>query len=319
MMTLRNSRPLSALLGVVLACGLLVTAAPAHAVDLAGANTDLEQLKKATKPRATNEDLLQYLDAVFTDYKDLKFAEEKPADDADPAALKAWESNKKKFEKGRDKFRSDAEKLILKVLTLTKVKSEKNLRDEVNIRAAEVLGGLGPMLDEKGRKDLSKKIMGAIDKRLTKVKTHDVNTDVLNAAFAALGKLNDPSSLQWMLKNHCHANEVKKYYIIAAHQAMVLYKDIPGKLRYEVCAQFVKVYGSVESQAEQSSNDPAVLAKKRFWDDIKTYTIPVVQHFAGKPTDADGNALATMADFTAFMREHKNARKAPWADPKPAK
>ena len=122
-----------------------------------------------------------------------------------------------------------------------------------------------------------------------------------------------------MLKNHCHANEVKKYYIIAAHQAMVLYKDIPGKLRYEVCAQFVKVYGSVESQAEQSSNDPAVLAKKRFWDDIKTYTIPVVQHFAGKPTDADGNALATMADFTAFMREHKNARKAPWADPKPAK
>ena len=315
MMTLRPRRLLPLALAAMVLGGLLLAAAPAHAVDLAGAEQDLEQLKKATKPRATNEDLLQYLDAVFTNFKDLK-GPEKPADDASEEEKKAWEKANDKFEKGLEKYRGNAEKLILKIMTLVKVKNETNVRDDVNIRAANILGDMAPLLDEKGRKDLSKKVMAAIDKRLTKVKTHEVNSDLLAAAFGALGKLNHESSLEWMLKNHCHANEVQKQYIIAAHKAMVLYKDIDGKLRYEVCAQFVKVYGSVEAQAEKSSTDAKDLAKKRFWDDIKTYTIPVVQHFAGKPTDKDGNALATMADFFQFMRDHKNMRKEPWADPK---
>ena len=158
--------------------------------------------------------------------------------------------------------------------------------------------------------------LAAIDKRLTKVKTHDVNSEHLAAAFASLGKLNDEKALVWMLDKHCHANEVKKQYIIAAHKAMIIFTAMPGKLRHEVVSQFVKVYGGVELQAERSSTDPKDLAKKRFWDDIKTDTIPVAQYYAGKPTDADGNALASMADFTAFMRKHKNMRKAPWADAK---
>ena len=318
MMTLRHTPLLTIALGLVLACGLAFAPSTAYAVDLEGANLDLEQLKKAAKSRATNEDALQYLDAVFNNYKELK-GPEKPADDASEDEKKAWASANGKFEKARDKYRAAAEKQILKMMTLVKIKNETNVRDDVNIRAATILGDMAPLLDEKGRKALSKKVMGAIDKRLTKVKTHDVNSDLLAAAFGALGKLNDPGSLQWMLKNHCHANEVQKQYIIAAHKSMVLFKDVEGKLRYEVCNQFVKVYGSVEAQAEKSSTDAKDLAKKRFWDDIKTFTIPVVQHYASKPTDADGNALATMADFQAFMREHKNMRKAPWADPKPAK
>lgn len=313
MTTIRTHRLLA--LAIALVAASVLAAPSALAVDIEGAQQDLEQLKKATKPRATNEDLLQYLDAVFTAYKNLA-GPEKPADDAPEDEKKAWASANAKFEKVRDKYRSDAEKLILKIMTLVKVENETNIRDDVNIAAANILGDMAPMLDEKGRRSLSKKIMGAIDKRLTKVKTHDVNTDHLAAAFAALGKLNDTNSLAWMLKNHCHANEVKKQYIIAAHKAMVLFKDVPGKMRYEVCSQFVKTYGSVEAQAERSSTDAKDLAKKRFWDDIKTHTIPVVQHYAGKPTDADGSALATMADFTAFMREHKNQRKPPWVDPK---
>ena len=313
MMIHRIFRPLA--LAICLVAGFVLVAQPSLAVDLEGAKQDLEQLKKATKPRATNEDLLQYLDAVFTNVKGLK-GPEKPADDASDEEKKAWASANAKFEKNKAKYMADSEKLILKIMTLVKVKNETNIRDDVNIAAAKILGEMGPLLDEKGRKSLSKKIMNSIDKRLTKVKTHDVNTDLLAAAFGALGQLNDVGSLQWMLKNHCHANEVKKQYIIAAHKAMVLFKDVPGKLRYDVVNQFVKVYGSVEAQAEQSSTDAAILAKKRFWDDIKTYTIPVAQHYAGKPTDAEGAALATMADFQAFMRQHKNARKAPWVDAK---
>jgi hypothetical protein len=70
----------------------------------------------------------------------------------------------------------------------------------------------------------------------------------------------------------------------------------------------------VESQAQQSSTDPKILAKKRFWDDIKTYTIPVVQHFAGKPANPDGVALSTMAEFQDWLRDHKNVRRPPWTE-----
>ncbi len=308
-------RVLALALAALFVVGSVVAAPPALAGDLTTANSDLDLLKKSTKSKGTNADLLQYLSDVFGAYKSLE-GPPKPADDASDEEKKKWASDNTKFEKQRDKFRSDAQKLILKIMTLVKVKDGTNVRDEVNIKAANTLGEMGPLLDEKGRKSLSKSIMGAIDKRLTKVKTHDVNTDHLAAAFGALGQLNHPSSLQWMLKNHCHANEVKKQYIIAAHKAMVLFKDVPGKLRYEVCSQFVKVYGGVEAQANKSSTDAKDLAKKRFWDDIKTYTIPVVQHYAGKPTDKEGSALATMEAFTAFMREFKNARKAPWVDAK---
>ncbi|MDA1195851.1 MAG: hypothetical protein O2894_11785 [Planctomycetota bacterium] len=293
--------------------GLVLAASPALAVDLAGAQQDLEQLKKATKASATNDDVRGYLDAVFNAYKNLA-GPEKPAEGASEDEVKAWESENAKFEKARDDYRDDAEKLFLKVLTLVKVENETNIRDDVNIRAATILGELGPVLEEKARESLSRSIIKEIERKLTKVKTHEVNSEVLASAFAALGHLNDPDSLEWMLKNHCHANEVQKDYIIAAHRALVLFTNIEGKIRYEVVSTFVKVYGGVELQAEKSSNKAADLAKKRFWDDIKTHTIPVVQHFAGKPTTAEGSALATMEEFTEFMREHKNVRKAPWED-----
>ena len=60
----------------------------AEAVEFVGAWQDLDQLKRSTKSRSTNEDLLQYLDAVFTNYKELK-GPPKPADDASEEEKKA--------------------------------------------------------------------------------------------------------------------------------------------------------------------------------------------------------------------------------------
>jgi protein required for attachment to host cells len=290
----------------------------AQAVDLDAAKADLEQLKKSLKPRATNEDLLQYLDAVFTAYKDLD-KPPAPADDASEDEKKAHASAMAKFEKEQDKYRGDVEKIFLKILTLYKVKNETNIRDDVNIRAGKLLGEMAPMLDEKASKDLSKKIMKAIEKKMTKVKTHQVNTEHLEAAFEALAKLNDDGALMWMNANYSHANENQKEYLIAAHKAMVMFKDVKGKYRYEIVSQFVKMYTGIELQAEQTSNDPKIQQKKRFWDEIKTYTIPVVQYFAGQPKDAEGQALAEMKQFQDWLRENKNAKKGPWADPEPAK
>lgn len=325
------------LLAVGLFLGLILTAVPAAAVDPDAAEADLEQLKKSTKKSATNEDLLQYLDAVASNYKTAE-GPPKPAEGASPEELKQWEADTKKFEKWLDGYRKRAEKLFLKIMTLVKVENGRNVRDDVNIRAAAILGELplppppetaSPEAkqawkegDAELRKDLSKKIMQAIEKKLTKVKTHEVSTDLLDAVFAALGKLNDESALVWLAKEYSHTIDTKKEYLVAAHKAMILFTNVPGKIRYDIVSEFVKQYAGVELQAEKSDPSAAIQAKKRFWDYIKTHTIPVVQHFAkdsdGNPAaDEEGTALSEMKQFQDWMRDHKNPRKPPWTDPKP--
>lgn len=300
-----------ALLALLLGAGIGLETA--EAVDMESANADLDQLKKSMKPRATNDDLDQYLGAVFTAFKSPD-EPEKPADDASEEEKKAYATAKAKNDKLVAKFRSDAQKAVLKVLTLVKIKNETNLRDDVNTKAATILGDMAPYLDKKGRKDLSKKIMQTIEKKMTKVKGYDISTDTLDAAFAALGKLNDPASLAWMAKNYTHANDNRKEYLIAAHKAMVLFTGIPGKLRQEVCAAMVKTYAGVESQAQQVSADPKITAKKDFWDAIKTYSIPVLQYFANKPEDEEGVPMAEVKQFQDFMRDHRSLKKEPWVD-----
>lgn len=304
---------------------LLLVAGPllrsAQAVDMKGAWDDLEQLKRSMKPKKTNEDLVQYLDAVFNAFKDETGGPPKPADDASDDAKRDYERELAKWQKDREKFREEAEKLILKISVLVKVQrgTNTNIRDEVNIKAAQILGEMAPLLDERGRHNLSGHIMRLIDRKLTKVKTYELNADHLDAMFAALGKLNDMDSIAWILKNHVHANYVQEMYLVAADKALVLFKNVPGRVRHAVCDEFVRVYASVESQAEQSSNDKNVLAKKRFWDDIKTYAIPVVQYYAQQPKNDQGAVLKSMGEFQKFMRDHRNLRRPPWVDPKPVK
>jgi hypothetical protein len=294
----------------------LVLGGPALAADLDSALDDLAQLKKATKPRATNEDLIQYLDAVFAAYNGGIEGPAKPADDASEDEKKAYESELAKFEKAVEKFRGDVEKLVLKILTLYKPKNGTNIRDDVNIKAARILGDMAPQLDEKGRRSLSRKLMKAIEKKMTKVKAFQVNSEHLEAAFEALAKLGDDDALMWMNDNYTHGNENAKEYLIAAHKAMVVFPvdKVKGKDRYEIVAQFVKMYSGIELQAEQTSNDPKVQQKKRFWDEIKTYTIPVVQHFAKLPKDSEGQNLSEMKQFEDWLRENKNPRKPPWTE-----
>jgi len=311
---LRRFLPLACL---ALVLGLGSGLRHAEAVDLSAALQDLDQLKKSSKSKSTNEDMLQYLDAVANEFKGGIDKPAAPAEDASPEEKKAHAAAVKKFKDNLAKFQAAAEKVFLKYLTLEKVKAETNIRDDVNIKAAVILGELGPFLDAKGRKKLSKKIMKDIEKKLTKVKTHEVNTDLLDAVFAALGHLNDPSALLWMNDNYTHTKDNEKQYLIAAHKAMVLFTNVEGKLRYEICATFNKNYAGVELQAEQVSTDTKIIAKKNFWDAIKAYTIPVMQHFAGEPTDEEGAALAEMKQFSVWMRKNKSPKAKPWRDAVP--
>ena len=179
----------------------------------------------------------------------------------------------------------------------------------------------------KARGTLSKKLRGSTEK-LKKIK-HDLNTDVLGAAFLALASLGELDSLEWMLDEYAHAKEIEWEWLVAAHTAMVKFPNTkeagekgkrehaPGKLRFAIVEQFIKTYAGVESTANTSASDAGTRAKKRFWDNIKNATIPVLQHFAGAPKDQEsGEALATVGEFQQWFRGHKNARKDPWVDPK---
>ncbi len=290
------------------------------AVLIADAMNDLNELKGLIKKKKSkNDEIITYLDLLGKAYGNLQ-KPEAPAEDADEEFKKVYKKAMGDYEKDAAKFRGDAVKQLKSALKLTKVKGSVNERNDVNIKAAQVLGSLAPTLDEKGRKSISKTVRTTIEKSFQKAK-HDMDTDLLNAAFGALGSLGDIDSLMWMADNFTHSNEVEKEFLIAAQSAMRKYpaKDVPGKVRYAICKQMITTYAGVEAQAEQNSTDQKVQAKKRFWDDIKTYTIPAVQHFTNNPLDEEDEPIASMAGFQKWWRAHKRPGDAVWKGEKKKK
>ena len=106
---------------------LVGSGADAAAPTSAEARQDLEQLRRLRGSRVTNEDLIQYIDAVSDAYAHL----EPPAGE-DALAHAA-------FEKKKARFRADAEKLLLRCLTHAKIKEGRNLREEVRRAARKAL------------------------------------------------------------------------------------------------------------------------------------------------------------------------------------
>jgi hypothetical protein len=299
-----------------------------EAVELSEALNDLAKLDDALKSKKSiNDEIIQYLDLVGLHFRAIK-GPAAPPEGAEADVVDAYEKALKDHQKNVADYRKKAEKLIFKAFGLTRLQRTTNLRDEVNLKAAQVIGALGAAFpgtpaqakeddvakDNLGeREDLAKKLRKEIE-GLHKIK-YDRNTDVLQAAFAALGDLNTLDSVEWMIENYSHAKNNEVDWLVAAHKALVKFTDVPGKLRFDLVEQFIRTYSGVESAANTSSTDPKDQAKKRFWDDIRTFTVPVVQMYSGNPVDAETNeALSTMAQFDEWFRDHKNPRKAPWVD-----
>lgn len=333
-MTLRV-RILTLALPVFVAAMLVAPASSAWAEDvepvpLPRAMEALGRLEKSLKSsKAINEQLIANLEEVAEAYhnleappkpeleaigEDLGEEEAKALQATNDKRMKAWETANGKFLAGQKKFRRDAQKVIVKALKLTKVHkpTETNQRDDVNIKAAEILG-------KTGDPDVSSQIIKALETGPFKAKGYLVPELLLETAFGALGQLGATESLEWMLDNFVHTNNDKDRVnqLVAAHKAMILFPDVPGKLRYAIVEEMVKTYSGTESQAIQNSNDVKVQAAKQFWDRIKNDAIKAVQVMSKEPTDDEGQVLATMKEFQQWFRDHKNARKEPWTDPEP--
>ena len=172
------------------------------------------------------------------------------------------------------------------------------------------------MLGETGNPKVADQIQKALETSIFKAK-FEVPMQLLEEAFAGLGKIGEEASLDWMVKEFTHANKsprAKVDQLIAAHKAMILFdrEKIPGSLRYKLVSEMVKTYSGIESQASQSSTDKNVQAAKVFWDRIKNDAIKAVQYFSFDPKNEDEEVLATMLEFQDWFRDHKNPKRDPW-------
>lgn len=298
---------------------VLLLAAPAMAADAGQAQDDLAQLETfiKKKKRTIPEDYIAYLDAVQKAYGSFE-KPPKPADDATEDEKKAYATTLKKLDKAQADFNKSAEKAFFKCLKLLRLDraGTTNQLDEVNIRAARILGELSARMDDSGRSRISKKLMKEIE-GLDKAK-HDVRGDLLEQMFSSLAQHNQTASLSWMADNYIHtkSRDEDVTRLVAAHKAMIKFTNVPGKVRYAVCKEMIKTYSSVESQAEQSSNEPAIQAKKQFWDQVRVDAIKVVQYYGGDPEDGDKQVINTMTGFADWWRTVKSPKALPWKDEK---
>lgn len=304
-----------------------VLAEEAVPVPLETAESELDILSSKLKSsKSINEEITAALDAVSNAYHNLEQPakpvlkeipdgtpeeEAKAIEEENEKLQDAYETALKKFERDDERFKKDAEKLFLKALKLQKIHraSERNIRDDVNIKAAQVLG-------QTGNPKVASKIEQTLEKSIFKAK-YEVPMQLLEEAFAALGAIGDEDSLEWMVKEFTHAKKSPRALVdqlIAAHKAMILFdrEKVDGDIRYDLVAEMVKTYSGIESQASQSSTDKNVQAAKVFWDRIKNDAIKAVQYFSFDPRNEDEEVLATMAEFQDWFRDHKNKRREPW-------
>ena len=328
---LSSSRWMRMPLALLLVLGLLFTATPQadakdapparEPQDATAADESLEQLGKMVRKhkKLNNETIFAYLDETVTAYRNFEMPEA-PAEDASEDEKKEYEKAKKKIETMQDKHAKKASKLFFKCLTMTKLdrSGKTNERDNLNIRTAELLIGLAPSLSEDERKDFTKDTIKAIGS-LEKVK-HDIDTTHMEKMFEMLAAFDHTSALDYILKEHVHAvnTPAKLTPMQGAHKALPKFKTRPGKYRYDVVENFIKVYSSVESQANQNDGSAASQAKKEFWDKISVDVIKVLQVYAGdSATNPEtGAAFAEVKEFQDWFRKNKNKNKAPWKDPK---
>ncbi len=277
--------------------------------------------RMSRSPRATNDDLIQYLTVVAESAANLG---------ADPRPTpKHGEARSPVTRRCPDveRYRRQAHALYLNCLVLARpTRYGRNQRAPANIRAAQILGETAAYLGAEDREALSARIRRVVDRHFLKVKAYAVSEDVLEAVFLALARLGSLETLEWILKEHVHARVERSDYLLTAHRSLVRYRSVPGDLRYRIVKKFIRVYVPIERFAEGKTRggqprDGLGMMARRLWYDIRSEVREVVRYYAARRSRMApriGTKPPTrMSEFEAWFRRHKDPRKAPWVDPKP--
>ncbi len=267
-------------------------------VTIADAVQELARLKEyLKKPKADNQDIIASLEACDKAYHHLI----PNAPPADPAAQAA-------FEKERDAYLKQAEGAFLDAFELVRVRQNTaaNERDDVNVKAVQILGTTRP--------HVTKQISDILETKVFKTKAYTPPTTLYDEAFKAIGLLNDhkvgwPYCTDWIKYDN---QPVVVDRIKAAFDALALFKDVKGVERKDKVQKIIRTFSGVEHGAEvnKSKEDQA---QKRVWDKIKPAVIKALQVLSHEPKGADGNMLATVKAFEAWFRDNDNPKNPAWA------
>ena len=288
---------------VVPATPAAVAPAAAEPVLIKDATNELERLKALLKKaKSENADILASQDAVAKGI--LNLAPDVPAAD-EPA--------KAAFEKAKDGYMNEAEKLMVEALELVRVRAttKANERDDVNIKAAQILATCRP--------DVTKKIIDALDLKIFKAKDYTPPTSLYDETFKAIGllgkRLEGSEYLQSWIKYDNTPIMVDR--IKAAFEAMVLFKNFKGAERNDMVKKILTTFIGVEHGAEvnKSKDDRA---QKQVWDKIKPAVIKALQVLSKEPKDKNNNLLGSVKAFDEWFKLHDKPKDPAWVDPKPA-
>lgn len=282
-------------------------AAPAvdkDAVTLADALQELVRLKEyLKKPKSDNQDIIAALEASAKAYHHV--TPNVPAADAVAQAA---------FEKEREVFWKQAETLFVDAFELVRVRPAMaaNERDDVNVKAVQILGATRPQV--------TKDITAVLETKVFKAKLYTPPTTLYDEAFKAIGTLNEhkvglPYCLEWIKYDN---QPVVVDRIKAAFDALALFKDVKGAIRRAAVEKIIRTFSGVEHGAEvnKSKEDQA---QKRVWDKIKPAVIKALQVLSREPKGGDGNLLNNVKGFEAWFRDNDNPRNPAWVDAKPEK
>ena len=316
---------------VVAALSFLFGSGPVLAeepIDFRGAEKQLTVFKKRLSSKgATNEAILAAMEDVATAYKQLAgppqpetvpMPEDATAEQARATArqnerrLRAWLTEKQKFDRRFGRFGARADALFVKALVLQKPArgSRKNQRDDVNVRAALILGETGsPTASEEMRDALEASVLND-----TKI---EVQEALYLEAFIALARLGDLRSLEWLDKRFVHGRLRPVTVLIqsaAAHDAMLHFQDVPGAVRHRLVHHMVEKYIHVEASATEPPPGPIPNLAKPFWDRLGGGVVRALQHFAGDPMDSDDMPIRTVSGFQEWLKTNGDPKAPPWND-----
>jgi hypothetical protein len=283
-------------------------------VRLKDALAELGRLKDYLRTRkADPEDVKGSLDAVAKAYHNLA---KNLVTGPDGATV---EQDDASFAKAKEAFWGEAEDLFVKALEYVRVKpnTQNNVYDDVNVKAAQILGLLGAT-NPKAPARISKKIVDTLETKVFKAKDHTPPTALYDETFKAIALLNDHKTGLFYVQEEWikySATAPDPDIIKAAYESLAHFKNVPGLKRYEIVDKTVRTFTGVETAAERQS-DAKERLQKQVWDKIKGPVIKVLQDYALQPKNAKGALLNTVGEFQNWFRDNDNPKKAPWVDPK---
>jgi hypothetical protein len=210
---------------------------------------------------------------------------------------------------------------LFRALTVARPVRGENLREPVNVEAARLLGVIyaDPRARSDARRFVSRGLIRALEGPLYKPRGYAISAELTETAYQALAAIGELSTLAWLADRHLHTREAPEdlAQILAAHRAMLRFREVPGELRHQIVRRMVAIYAGVETQASQSQVPGALAAQsaRRFWDRTRLDLIATLQHLTGHPLNERGETLATMREFQIWWQHHGNPRRPPWTEP----